>query len=564
MSLSKHSQWPNWQIKSNALQGAESFWSLLVLIVMVALVLRLLFPSGQVRNDSTLYAQAAFELSQGRLHLDYLPEVTTRIGLYGPIALLYRLGGVHDWTTMAYSMLCSLLSVVFLSLLGRETGGNRIGLLAGLLWAVFPLEIHQSTILRPDAPMASFCVISFYFYVKAYNTPTKKRLYYFLCAIALLWAVLIKPIAIVTGFFYLATIGSHLTNNLLCGKGRVQYNTGKIFKVGVVILLVAGSLIMVSLPRDVLIGDFSRLARAASDATELVFLGIQNTESHRSVRNIVFGIVPYLFLLSLYRTGTKMNAQVKIILASIAFQFFYYEWGSFGSRGLWYVPLFDFNDARLILFVFPPVFIVISFYIDSLFANKKQVYILIMLSGTIALLAGLMFRDSIYQNNTVASIILLSGTFLAISGLLRAFLSQPMQSIPSWAASLTLVGLVISMLATASPENSFYTRTQRSYVQSVSEVAKKLEELSGPIYVRSVGDATLLNMVSNFSLGYSWPPNSVEKTNARIMVGKPVDDSQKYILINYGVRVAGTNLEMIGKFENDLTDLYLYRNKDED
>lgn len=129
-------------------------------ILIVAAVIRLAFFTGYHGFDDVYYIRRAYALSQGV----FTPPDThwaARIGLVGPTAIGYRLFGVALWSTVLTPFCCSLLSVVVAALLGRRLYGEKVGWLAPLLLAIFPMDAIFASMLFPTAPVTLLCGLGY-------------------------------------------------------------------------------------------------------------------------------------------------------------------------------------------------------------------------------------------------------------------------------------------------------------------------------------------------------------------------------------------------------------------
>lgn len=130
---------------------------LLALILVLAVGLRLLSFHGYAGSDDGSYAQLAHELASGKFRVgEYVgpPVFPLRVGVFAPVAGLFRLFGVSEVTTIAYPFALSLLMLVLLYHTGRLLFGVTAGLLAAALLAVVPIASRSATILMPDLPAA--------------------------------------------------------------------------------------------------------------------------------------------------------------------------------------------------------------------------------------------------------------------------------------------------------------------------------------------------------------------------------------------------------------------------
>lgn len=141
-----------------------------VAILSLAAVLRLLFKTGLADVDALIYSHLARNVADGVFRLNYegVPlAASARVGLYGPVGLIYRLLGVSDATTFAWIFGCGLLGVVFAYLIGRKVAGEAAGLLSAFLWAVLPTGVAASTAFMGDGPIAALSLGVVYFVLVA-------------------------------------------------------------------------------------------------------------------------------------------------------------------------------------------------------------------------------------------------------------------------------------------------------------------------------------------------------------------------------------------------------------
>jgi hypothetical protein len=126
-------------------------------LTTLALVLRLACWTGLIGSDDLGYSHFAQAMARGTYQLEP-HHLAIRFGLLLPVAALYRVGGVSEWSTVSVPLLASVLSVPALALIGRKMFGWRVGLIAGLLYATFPVQLRYASILVPE-PVAAFLVL---------------------------------------------------------------------------------------------------------------------------------------------------------------------------------------------------------------------------------------------------------------------------------------------------------------------------------------------------------------------------------------------------------------------
>src|SRR5262249_10809160 len=86
-------------------------------------------------------------------------HVATRYGVFLPVAVFYRLFGIHEWTTVAVPLFSSSVAAVLTALLAAQLAGLSVAWLSGLLMATFPVEVRYASILVPE-PMLQAIVLA--------------------------------------------------------------------------------------------------------------------------------------------------------------------------------------------------------------------------------------------------------------------------------------------------------------------------------------------------------------------------------------------------------------------
>jgi 4-amino-4-deoxy-L-arabinose transferase-like glycosyltransferase len=131
---------------------------LAVAILTLALTIRLACYTGLIGSDDLDYAGYARQIAQHSYRLEsYHPAV--RYGLLLPVALVYRLFGVHEWTTVAVPLISSSLAAMLTALVAAELSGLSAGWISGLLMATFPLDVRYGSVLVPE-PLLQVILVS--------------------------------------------------------------------------------------------------------------------------------------------------------------------------------------------------------------------------------------------------------------------------------------------------------------------------------------------------------------------------------------------------------------------
>jgi hypothetical protein len=119
--------------------------------------MRLACSTGLTASDDLGYSHYAQLIAQYR----YVPEshhFALRYGLTIPVAAAYLLFGVTEWATILVPFLASVASVPLLMIIGWKLFGARVALMAGLLFATFPVQLRYATILVPE-PVAELYIL---------------------------------------------------------------------------------------------------------------------------------------------------------------------------------------------------------------------------------------------------------------------------------------------------------------------------------------------------------------------------------------------------------------------
>ncbi len=144
-------------LEASIFDDGRSKWICCGSICVLSLLMRLACSTGLIASDDLWYSHYAQLITQHR-YLPQLLHVALRYGLTIPVALAYWLFGIREWTTVLVPFLASVASIPVLMTVGWRMFGPRTGLMAGILFATFPLELRYATILVPE-PVTVFYVL---------------------------------------------------------------------------------------------------------------------------------------------------------------------------------------------------------------------------------------------------------------------------------------------------------------------------------------------------------------------------------------------------------------------
>lgn len=186
----------------DTVRNNKYFWCFLLLAIPLAFYMRFVFFSV-FGSDDLAYAKNAFDMANGNFKIQAHP-FANRIGLILPVAVLYKLFGVNEYTSIVYPFLCSIAHSILTFVSGILFFNFRVGIFAMLLMLFLPLDIVNATLLMPDLPASTFISICSIIFLYCERSTTKRKdILYFLAGISLGWAYLIKETSV---FFFVFLI----------------------------------------------------------------------------------------------------------------------------------------------------------------------------------------------------------------------------------------------------------------------------------------------------------------------------------------------------------------------
>lgn len=174
---------------------------LLCLIILLALAIRLRHYTGPIGSDDTWYYLGAHEIYEG----SYEPGNNywkTRYGMLLPIAASYKVFGTNEFAAALWPMLCSLGAVALCFFLGKLVVDAPTGLLAAVLLAFYPLDIHYSGLILPDIPLSFLMAASVLAFLYAGKSEKRAPLLYLLSGALFALAYSCRSMAVILLPFY--------------------------------------------------------------------------------------------------------------------------------------------------------------------------------------------------------------------------------------------------------------------------------------------------------------------------------------------------------------------------
>jgi hypothetical protein len=152
----------------------RSTWLAWTAVVALALALRLACSTGLAGSDDLFYAKYANAIVAGQYTQTYNAargveprHWALRYGLLLPLAGVYRVAGVSEWSTVALPLVASTVCVLLLMQIGRRLFDARVALLAGLIYATFPMQLRYATVLEPEPLAQCFALLGVICYLQS-------------------------------------------------------------------------------------------------------------------------------------------------------------------------------------------------------------------------------------------------------------------------------------------------------------------------------------------------------------------------------------------------------------
>jgi 4-amino-4-deoxy-L-arabinose transferase-like glycosyltransferase len=176
-----------WQARANAL-AERRFRFAALLVAAGALVLRLVLgrfeplpPSGLPLADETWYVRVAHNVLSGRGFSSPLYPFTAPTALHGPLTVLLLLPATalepHGYTLQRATMaLLGSLAVLTIAYVGKELAGARVGLVAGVLAAVYPGLWVNDLVATSESPAVLLLAVVLLLVLRQLRAPATWRL----------------------------------------------------------------------------------------------------------------------------------------------------------------------------------------------------------------------------------------------------------------------------------------------------------------------------------------------------------------------------------------------------
>lgn len=149
------------EIKHLFRQHFQNDLFLMFFLAGLALSLRIIFFNGLNWDDDPDYVHRAYQVAFESKFV-FPDNNGLRIGTYYPTALFYHLFGISQATIALFSLILSFLSAAVLFRFGTRFFNRSVGILAVLLFSVYPLDVELSSRLLPDPILPAISLFAVY------------------------------------------------------------------------------------------------------------------------------------------------------------------------------------------------------------------------------------------------------------------------------------------------------------------------------------------------------------------------------------------------------------------
>ncbi len=132
-------------------------------IVLASLIIRLVNYMGIPEGDDLYYTRLAWNAAQGDLRATFIFAVRWMVFL--PVAAMYKLFGVSEFTSLAPAWTLSLVSIVLAYYIVKFETNERFAATVTLLYASMPIELVYGSILQV-APNIEFLTLAALFFLQ--------------------------------------------------------------------------------------------------------------------------------------------------------------------------------------------------------------------------------------------------------------------------------------------------------------------------------------------------------------------------------------------------------------
>lgn len=142
--------------------------ALVFLICFIGVLLNISCFTGLISSDDLHYYRFVKKLVEGNYGLEY-HHFSVRYGLLIPVAISYKILNISELSTVLVPFISSVLSVPLIVIIGWKLFGYTSGIIAGVLFVTFPVQLHYASILVPETIANFYVLVAITFYISEYD-----------------------------------------------------------------------------------------------------------------------------------------------------------------------------------------------------------------------------------------------------------------------------------------------------------------------------------------------------------------------------------------------------------
>lgn len=138
------------------------------ILLCIAFILRISTFMGMAEGDDLYYTLLAHRFGNGDLSAGFIFDI--RWAVFVPVALLYKIFGVNDLTSIAPTFFYGLASVYLVFRIVKEETSETAAVLTTLLYTTFPVVLIYGNFFQTDPALEFFSLLSIFMFQKAAAT----------------------------------------------------------------------------------------------------------------------------------------------------------------------------------------------------------------------------------------------------------------------------------------------------------------------------------------------------------------------------------------------------------
>ena len=172
------------------------------LLMILAFIFRMVNFMGISQGDDFPYSTLANRFANGNFTANFIFDV--RWVVFAPAALLYRLFGVSDFTSLLPTMVYSVSSVWFAYKIIEEETDRNTAIITTLFYITYPIVVIFANFLQVAAPLEFFTLLTVYSFQR--GVKTEKTGWFILGGFAIGWIFFART----TGLFIAFLVSVYL------------------------------------------------------------------------------------------------------------------------------------------------------------------------------------------------------------------------------------------------------------------------------------------------------------------------------------------------------------------